>query len=138
MSEMVPYEGEHIPYRDMPTPEALEFQIDGMPVVARIGQTAVALFRRRQELDYVAIQDGDQNHIVFNEDFAHWIAGLKFDEYQAEIPKNSKRESFADLYGWSPRVVIDDYPNEYEVDLWIQHKTRDLDIPGSFEVSDEN
>lgn len=119
---------------------SFEIKVGGRSIELELGKCAVSLFRRKQEVDYLAVQDPDDEENVMrifnNEDFVRWVAGYQIDVGEDGIERptvymeNDNFDhpvTFRELTGWSPSVIEKENPLDWEEEMWLDVQMRDLD-----------
>ena len=81
----------------------------------------ILLFRKEvyQDLDHLQVYNEDDESILDvwrNPELCRWIAGIAFTNSGIKVPKSGKRDTFRDIYGWNPRTLIRDKPDEEEIE----------------------
>lgn len=95
-----------------------------------IGNCAVALFRKRPEMDYLAVQMDEENWIFMfdKHPLIYYMGGVALGrEAQHQLHMMEKFNGFKTFYekfGWSPDVVVEDYPSKDEVDVYMDYLMR--------------
>lgn len=127
-----------------------EIQVGGQSVALSLGNCAVVLFRRQQEVDYICVnieveEDGKAEDAVLrifrNEDVARYMAGMSIREV---LPGRFmydcvefNHDTFHEEYGWSPPVIIKNAPNEDEQQWFADVEVAALDREWEEFESDE-
>lgn len=104
-------------------------------LICRAGKTIIGLFWERPECTFVAVEKDDPTEvqIEFDQDLAEWIGSvaLRGDTIQVVTTKNRNGDNFGktfrEIYGWGPRVIIEDYPSDDVAELWLLAHTTELD-----------
>lgn len=116
-----------------------EFHIGDKDFALELGMCAVALFRKQQEVAYIAVdleQEGEEvtMRIFNNPEIAHWLAGYELVEKDGNYYRVVKRmpyegisQTFREVHGWNPAIIEREEPNEREIDMWVDVNTKDLD-----------
>lgn len=118
--------------------QTFEIKVNGKPVLLELGKCAVALFRTKQEVDYVAIDTVDEDgepaliRLFNNVDFARWVAGYAIEEVEGVLERtpvfNDEDDlTFRETVGWNPSVIEKDEPFDWEEEMWVELNTRDLE-----------
>lgn len=90
----------------------------------------INLFRNNPDMDYVAYHLGDERYsAIFDPAVCHWLGGVALSDRDKRELKNSERNlgTYAERFGGNPRVIIDDEPDESEIDLRVRSLSSDLD-----------
>lgn len=110
-----------------------EITVGGKEVLLQYGKWAVALFRRQQEVDYIAVDlddDGGTLRIFNNPDIARWFAGYEISEKDGRIartPMFRDNQLFRNLVGYNPAVIERETPNESEIEMWTEINAADME-----------
>lgn len=113
-------------YQDQP--EAKPFPVNvthenkTIPLHLTIGNCAIALFRHRPDMDYLAVQQGEDWIFMFDKHpLVYWMGALAlYPEGQRELRLMERKNGrFYDRYRWNADVVIEDYPNQNEIDVYV-------------------
>lgn len=83
----------------------------------------INLFRNNPDMDYVAYHLGeDQYMALFDPAVCHWLGGVALTQTDQRELKRSERNlgTYKERYGGNPRVIIDDEPDETEIDLRVK------------------
>lgn len=118
--------------------KTFEVTIGSYDLSLRLGNCACVLFRRQQEVDYLAIDledDEEQTLRVFNNpDMVRWMAGFRIIEKEGNVfrqavlnHENSPNESFRERTGWNPFIIEKEEPNEGELEMFLDVNAADLD-----------
>jgi hypothetical protein len=114
-------------------PKPFEVTIGGRDLSLEAGKCACVLFRRQQEVDYLAVdisteEEPDVTLRVFNNvPFVRWLAGIALEADGTPYMVTADEKLFRDEYGWNPAVIIKEQPNEDELEYFLDVNTRDLD-----------
>jgi hypothetical protein len=84
----------------------------------------IALFRKRPEMDYLAIKNEQGRLFLFDsQNVIDWFAGFALAKERQKQLLQTERSlgKFALAHGFNPDVVVQDYPLEWEVDLYVKH-----------------
>jgi hypothetical protein len=120
----------------METPRNFEIKVGERSVDLQIGRCAVVLFRQQQEVSYIAIEMEDDNYmrIFNNRPFAEWLAGYKLIRHEesfarptARLPYDGIDQTFREVAGWNAVTIEKEQPSDWELDLWTEVNTEDLD-----------
>lgn len=82
----------------------------------------VNLFRQQPDMDYVAYHLGNEQYMaLFDPAVCHWLGGIALTEQDQKQLSRAERNlgSYVERYGGNPRVIIDDLPDEHEIDLRV-------------------
>lgn len=129
MSELAP-----LSWQDRPEPVSMGMKLEhaggSKSIALTVGNCAVALFRHRPEMDYLAILHEHDDEAVWSFIFDKhalfdWMAGFALDRRrQRELHLAHRTHgTFYDRYGWNPDVVIEDYPHQNEIDTYMEYLT---------------
>lgn len=117
-------------------------EVNGEPYVLTRENCAVALFRTKQEIDYLVIngdEDGEVTRIFNYVNLVRWMAGLAIrvsDDgelshlstyMENEDDPDDTTDSFRGRYGWNPNTVIKDQPYQWEEDRWVRVNEQAID-----------
>lgn len=114
---------------------SFEITVGGREVSLQVGRCAVALFRRQQEVSYIAVDQEDETTLrIFNNlEFAQWLS-YKIVEENGAISRlpvvaefNGEDKTFREVTGWSPAVVEREEPSEHEIEMWADVNARDME-----------
>lgn len=135
------------PYYDKPEQKLFPITLnDEKKMGLHIGNCAIALFRQRPNMDYLAVlheEDDDEvwTFIFDRHDLIYWMGGIALHARDRDnIRKaDSKLGSFYERYGWRPDIVLEDYPNANEMEVYINYIESGWSIPDSLpeEAPDE-
>jgi hypothetical protein len=116
------------PWGDIPEAKTFPVKVDGQgKIPLHVGNCAVALFRRRPEMDYLAIKNEDNEWtLVFDKHpLVYWIGGVALGtEAQRALHLVERNQGkFADRFGWNADVAIEDYPHPdgFEVQTYMDY-----------------
>lgn len=124
------------------TPVPFEILVSGKPYLLELGRCAIALFRSKQEVDYISLDlSEDDNESVMrifdNQQFVRWVAGYEIQTNEdgelirettyMEEEESGERKTFREVTGWNPPVIEKDKPYEWEEDMWIEVQTRNIE-----------
>lgn len=108
-----------------------EIQVDGKNYLLELGNCAVVLFRYKQEVDYLAISQGEDTLRAFeNPEICRWMAGYKLVEEEGYFMRPTTvmdGMTFREEYGWNPSVVEKESPTEKEEEWFLDTVSRDID-----------
>lgn len=113
---------------------SFEINVGDREISLQIGRCAVALFRKQQEVSYIAVDlDDDSTLRIFNNlGFAQWLS-YKIEEENGVINRipvvaefNGEDKTFREVTGWSPAIVEREEPSEHEIQMWLDINARDL------------
>lgn len=126
----------------METPRPFEITVGNRELSLTLGMCAVALFRANQEVSYIAIElEDDQMLRIFNNaDVAFDMAGYTLVERDGELYRPTARrdwgngfaQTFREAHSWNPITVEKEEPSEFEMQMWLDINTSDLDHPWEF------
>lgn len=83
----------------------------------------VNLFREHPEMDYIAYHLGENQYMaLFDPAVCHWLGGIALTSADQKELKRAERNlgTYAERFGGNPRVIIDDRPDEDEIDLRVR------------------
>ncbi len=97
-------------------------------VALTVANCALAYFRHRPDMDYLAVNNNEEWTFIFDKHpLIYWMGGLALSQegqrmlHLMEI--NNGR--FEERYGFNPDIVIEDYPSQNELDVYIQYEIGD-------------
>jgi hypothetical protein len=121
-------------------PKPFEIHVGDRDLSLTLGMCAVALFRKKQEVSYIAVDTEDEGEsatlrIFNNPDIAFDMAGYTLAEREGELYRPTARrdwgngfaQTFREVHGWNPAVIEREEPNEAEIDMWVDINMQDLD-----------
>jgi hypothetical protein len=123
------------PWQDQPEAKPFPAVVNGQERELVIGNCAIALFRHRDWMNYLAVQEpGEEGAWTFCFDqhpLIYWMGGVGLTAADREDIRraDNKLGSFYSRYGWNPDIVIEDYPSPAEIDTYLEYVTRDKDEP---------
>jgi len=123
-------------YYDQPEPKPFPCEIidaEGKRRITalNIGNCAIALFRHRPDMDYLAVEHEEKWVYIFDKHpLIYWMGGIALSREGQHMLRLMERNNgrFADRYNFSPDVVIEDRPSQAEIDVYIEHQ-----IGGAFD-----
>jgi hypothetical protein len=114
-------------------------------VALGLGNCAIALFRKRPEMDYLAIHHQHEDEMrwtyVFNKHaLVYWMGGIALTKEGQRSIYLADREhgSFESRHGFRPDVIIEDYPSQHEVDAYIEFQAEVMDNDSAMQVDFTN
>ena len=128
---------EPLGWADRPEQRTMGLTLEGSTrkqIELTIGNCAIALFRHRPELDYLAVQheqvvEAGETETVWTyifgmRELTYWMGGLALGKEDQRVLHLANRThgSFHDRYGWNPDVVIEDYPSANEVENYLDYQ----------------
>lgn len=120
--------------RPEPVPMGMTLEYGGRQkkLALTIGNCAIALFRKRPEMDYLAVQHQHEEETrwtyIFNKHaLIYWMGNLALttEGKKALSLANRTHGTFYSRYNFNPDVVVEDYPHEHEVETYIQSLTEE-------------
>lgn len=113
---------------------SFEIKVAERDIELILGNCVVVLFRQQQELDYLAIELEEEEstlRIFNNAPFARWMGGLAIrqdiDGSYVYDSVTMNGESFHELTGWNPPVIIKQSPTEQEMEMWLDINAGGID-----------
>lgn len=122
---------------------AFEIKVGEHELILTLGNCACVLFRRSQEIDYLAVDvEDDQTIRVFNNpEIVRWIAGYQLKEKDGNWYRTlTRREvepgvkvSFREFISqggaeaWSPAIVEREEPSDREIEMFMEVNSEDFD-----------
>lgn len=122
-------------YHDQPIPKSFNIELNksGQPkrnIALNIGNCAIALFRHRPDLDYLAINEGEEWTFIFDKHpLIYWMGGVALGKESKRMLHLMERNNgtFYDRCHFNPDVVVEDYPSQNELDVYVEYEIdRDL------------
>lgn len=127
-------------------PKPFEIEVNGETYYMELGRCAIALMRKKQQVDYIALEvpspEAEEEDIVrlFNcVEYVRWFAGyaICYDENGIlerrttfmEDTETGELKTFREVTGWNPTVVEKEEPFDWEEDRWLKVNTRDVEAP---------
>lgn len=110
--------------------ESFKFGLAGEKYKAKIGNTVVCLFRKQPEIDYFKVVSDKKEQAVYifnNQELARQIGGFVLQGDFDATPTHYPDSSFKERYGWNAPVILEDTARQYEIDLYIQANTHDVE-----------
>jgi len=88
-------------------------------------------------MDYLAVltevgtEDESWTFCFDKHELIYWMGSLALNPTDRENVRRAdgKLGSFYERYGWNPDVVVEDYPNANELEVYIDYITRDKEHP---------
>lgn len=123
----------------MEQPRPFEIKVGDRQLYLELGKCAVALFRKTPEVDYLAIQDPEDEGAVIrifnNQDFVRWTAGYMIEPSEDGLHRRTVYmagdddvyKTFREINGWNPMVMEQEEPSEEIIDLWLDVQMSSLD-----------
>lgn len=130
-------ESESLAWADRPEPIPMPINLENAEgrkkrIELLIGNCAIALFRKRPELDYLAVlnqnkeSEEDEWTFIFDKHaLIYWMGNLALTrEGQRSLHlANRNHGTFEDRYGWNPDIIIESWPSERELEAYIDYQT---------------
>lgn len=119
--------------------QPFEIKVGERTLQLELGKCAVCLFRKKQEVDYIALQDPEdeeeQIRIFNNQEFARWVGGYTLQLVDGEIERptmwmefdDEEHHTFREINGWNPVVIEREEPSEKEIEMWLDVQIRGID-----------
>lgn len=108
-------------------------KLDGQEHIIEPDECEVRLFRERPDMDYLSVDDGDEEEHremwVFNRrEICLWIGNIVPNANDKEDLRTMNKEhgSFKKHCGWLGRVVIESIPTQFEEEMYIASLMKDL------------
>lgn len=115
-------------WADRPEQKPFPIKLNGDTTLLNIGNCAIGLFRRRPEMDYIAIKNEDEAWtLVFDKHpLAYWMGSIAIGRDARRTLHLMERGNglFADRFGWSADTVVEDYPSDSEVTTYLEYLSR--------------
>lgn len=130
-------ESESLAWADRPEPIPMPINLENaeghrVRIGLLVGNCAIALFRKRPELDYLAVirqseeaEEGEWTFIFDKHALIYWMGNLALTKEGQRALHLANREhgTFEARYGWNPDIVIESWPNEREIGAYIDYQT---------------
>jgi len=136
-------EREEVDWRDRAERKTFPVDTNTGEMELHLGNCAIALFRHRSNMDYLAIRHEEDESWTFcfdRHDLIYWMGGIALSATDRENIRRaeSKLGTFYSRYGWNPDLVIEDYPSKNELEVYINYITdRDVDTDGQLRFPEE-